>query len=79
MNVVFHVFLYWSAAAGLVFSFIMGEDLLGNPKSPAWHRVIYCFLIGPTVWLVVLAMMIMATIGHIAQSERARRAKKNPS
>lgn len=76
MNLVFHVLLYWAAFAGLVLSIIMSPHMVQNPQVKKWRRFLYCAILGPTVWCVLLFALLMAVGMFIVQCDRTRRAKK---
>lgn len=76
MHLIFHILLYWAAIAGLVLSSIIGPNLLGDSRIPTWRRTLYGFVIGPTIWAVALAAVLLMTIVHLSALDKRRRAAK---
>ncbi len=72
----FHALLIWAAIAGLVLSAIMVPNLIQNRTVKLWRRALYCIVLGPTVWTVLVVALIIAAIMFCVHCEKARRAKK---
>jgi Na+/proline symporter len=70
------LFLFWTAFAGIILAAIFAPNLLRDSTVPKWRKAIYCFILGPAIWIVIAAALVIASVMFCVHAEKRRRAKK---